>query len=288
MELRLSRSANVRCVNADTGVLGSGEVNLSKATWTLTLLFAAAATLVLNLSGLLFGPSLAGGAPITTGLSVPGYHYAVRDKDRLQAMLDQPMPRFDLELVNNEVFESLVHSDNRRIQLHENWLMWVAGLFYEPMSRTQNPERIVSGGQAICSEAAAVVNEIARVNNLDARLIALSGHVVAEVLTEEGWQIADPDYGVVYSVGLQALEARTMTADITQKLSRKGFNKVTIAQYIEFFGTSEDNVVLDVGAASSPRLYAFENLSELLKWMIPGILFLLTLVMLRRQMRNAG
>lgn len=244
-------------------------------TWSSALLIAASATLlILNVSGSVSAPTFDESTEATNGVLVAGYHYAPRgDRAELQNMLEKQLPKFDLELINDVVFESLVHSDNRRIQLHENWFMWITGLFYEPAGRTQSAQRIVSGGHAICSEAAAVVNEISKINGVQARLIALNGHVVSEVLTEQGWQIADPDYGVVYANGFEVLQAGGMATIMAEKLNQKGYGEATIAGYIGHFETTEDNRALSIGAASSPRLHVFERLSEWLKWIIPGALF---------------
>ncbi len=89
--------------------------------------------------------------------SVPGYGYSLQDTSRLQGMLREPMTDFDLETVNNTIFESLVHSDKRTIHIYENALLWLGGALYEPLSRTQNPRRIVSGGVGLCSDVSTVL-----------------------------------------------------------------------------------------------------------------------------------
>jgi hypothetical protein len=49
---------------------------------------------------------------------------------------------------------------------------------------------------------------------------------------------------------------------MADKLERKGYGEAKIAAYVDYFVTTDDNRVLDIGAASSPRLRAFERLAE--------------------------
>ncbi len=240
----------------------------------ITLLFSAVILLAMNVIGLDESPTAAP-TQSGSGVLVAGYHYPLRpDRTKLQAMLEAPMLEFELETVNQIVFESLIHSSDRRIRPVENWLAWLAGLVYEPAGKTQDARKIVSGGHAICSEAAAVVNAISEINGVDARLVALNGHVVSEVRTDNGWRIADPDYGGVYPHSLATLQAGEATALMGHKLHQRGYDEDTISGYVDYFETAEDNYRLDVGAASSPRLRTFEQVSEWLKWTIPVALIL--------------
>ena len=210
-----------------------------------------------------------------TSGAIPGYSYPVQDTLRLQGLLEKPMTNFDLESVNNVIFESIIHSDKRKIHIYENWLLWLGGTIYEPLSRTQNPKRIVSGGRALCSEVSAVFNSIAKLNGFEARFVRLNGHVVSEIRTDNGWRVVDPDYGVSYPVGLEVLEKREGMPLIRQLLKYRGYKEHTIDFYILLFQSSEDNKVTEVDAALSPRLDAIEIASEWLKWVIPTILIFL-------------
>ena len=206
--------------------------------------------------------------------AIPGYDYPTQDSSKLRDLLDRPMDNFDLVAVNDIISASLVHSDKRRIQLYENWLLWLGGKLYEPLSRTQDAERIVEGRGGLCSEVSAVMNRIAERNGLEARFIGLNGHVVSEIKTETGWRVADPDYGVTYAVGLGYLEGENGPQTMKSALSGMGYNDQTIEYYIKIFQSSEDNGVSDVGIALSPRLYRAEMIAEWLKWIIPVLLIL--------------
>jgi hypothetical protein len=162
-------------------------------------------------------------------------------------------------------------------------LLWLAGKFYEPLSRTQNPERIVAGEGGLCSEVAAVMNSIAMRSGLNARFIGLNGHVVSEVQTVNGWRIADPDFGVTYPGSLKLLEGENGPVIIRNVLKTKGYRKDTIDSIIKLFQSSEDNVVMDINVALSPRLYKLELFAEWLKWIIPVFLLFIVFIFMKKQ-----
>ncbi len=206
---------------------------------------------------------------------IPGYTFQTHDTSMLIAMLEKPMDKFDLEKVNNEIFGAIVHTNLRRIQPYENWLLWLAGKLYEPLSRTQSPERIVSGEGAFCSEVSAVMNRVATLNGYQARFVELHGHVMSEVLTKTGWRVADADYGVTYPVGLKVLEGKKGPHLIRQALLSRGYKEDNIVGYTRLVQSSRNNIVRNVGVDMSPRLYLVEKTSEVLKWVIPLLLMIL-------------
>ena len=230
--------------------------------------------LAINILGFVVNPNVIEHDNENEGKGIPGYDYPTQDLSKLRALLDRPMDNFDLIAVNGVISASLVHSDKRTIQLYENWLLWLGGKFYEPLSRTQDADRIVAGGGGLCSEVSAVMNRIAERNGLEARFIGLNGHVVSEIKTENGWRVADPDYGVIYDVGLGYLEGENGPQTMKSALTGVGYNDKMIESYIEVFQSAEDNVVFDIGIASSPRLYRAELIAEWLKWLIPVLLLL--------------
>jgi hypothetical protein len=203
---------------------------------------------------------------------IPGYDFPLRDTSELKEMLSKPVSNFNYREVNNLIFESLVHYDDRKIQFFENWILWLGGHFYYPLSRTQNPRRIVSGGGGLCSEVVTIFNHIANLNGYETRVIGLNRHVVSEINTPYGWQVIDPDYGVSYSAGIETLQAIGGTPLIILSLENRGYSEEVIRNYIEIFHSTTDNVILEINSYSSPRLYLIELLAEWLKWIIPLVL----------------
>lgn len=245
---------------------------------SILLIVSGIVLVFLNLFGFVLGVTVIDKNYVQSHDAIPGYSYQVQDISKLRKMLEKPMSHFDLEEVNNTIFESIIHSDRRRIQLYENWLLWFGGKIYAPLGQTQLPHRIVSGEGGLCSEVSAVMNSIAETNGYQARFIGLNGHVVSEVLTDNGWRVADPDYGVTYPVSIEILESEEGSDLMRKRLHSRGYKDETIKGYIKLFQSLEDNTLTEVGAAMSPRLYAIETASEILKWVIPIIAIILGII----------
>lgn len=216
--------------------------------------------------------------------AVAGYYYSIRDQSALSALLVEPSKNFNLEAVNTLIFESMIHSDARRIGFRENWLLWLMGHVHEPFAHTQDPKKIIAGGGGLCSEVTTVLKRIVEINGLQAHFVHLMGHTLLEVETKEGWRIADPDYGVTYSVGLKVLEGKEGADLIGKSLSAKGYSKDEVEHYIHAFQTAEDNLVSDASRqVESPRLYMIEQWAEWLKWVIPVLFIVIGGVMMGRR-----
>lgn len=215
--------------------------------------------------------------------AVAGYHYATRDHSTLQLLLEKPSDHFNIEEINTLIFESIMHSDQRKVQFQENWLLWLMGQIYQPFSRTQDAERIVAGGGAICSEVSRVLKHVAEINGFQSRFIGLSGHTLLEIKTKEGWRIVDPDYGVIYPVDRQGLEHKNGAVLIQERLQKKGYSTKEIKKYIHQFQTVNDNTIFDIEQRfESPRLYFVERTAEWLKWIIPIMFIIISLMIFRR------
>ncbi|MFO7915497.1 MAG: transglutaminase domain-containing protein [Candidatus Krumholzibacteriales bacterium] len=235
------------------------------------VIFVGAALTALNMAGLMVRPEFGGESP-GGGPAVPGYHYLIDDSPGLDKLLRGPADNFSLEDANREVFESIVHTNSRRVTVYENWLLYLCGLIYRPAGKTQIAGRIAAGRGGNCSEASAVMVRIAEINGLKARFVALGGHVVAEVLTEQGWRVADPDYGVTFEAGIAELEQESGAAATREAMERRGYPDSTVTRYVEYFQSAENNSVLEPGVPSSPDLYKLERAAEWLKWIVPVLL----------------
>ena len=232
------------------------------------LISAGAALTALNLAGLLISPDFASGRP-TGSNSIPGYHYLTDHTEALDSLLAGPADNFILEDATGKVFQSIIHTSGRRITIFENWLLYIAGLVYPPAGKTQLAGRIAAGRGGNCSEASAVMIRIAEINGLEARFVALGGHVVAEVLTGQGWRVADPDYGVTFDAGIGELQQESSAAAIMEAVSRRGYADSVIARYVDYYQSVDNNTVLEPGVPPSPDLYRMERAAEWIKWLIP-------------------
>jgi len=208
--------------------------------------------------------------------AIPGYDFAVLNKHCLNDLLSKKSTpsKIDVAEWTDQVFLSMSHSDGRRVHVTENWLLWSAGHVYEPISHTQRTQRIIAGGAGSCSERCQILKSIVERAGLSCRFVGLKGHVVLEIQTPSGWQIADPDYGVVYPVGLADLQSEEGARLMRVMLSARGFSTQTIDEYVRLFHSADDNVTLSVGSPLSPRLLMFESIADWLVWIIPAVLLI--------------
>jgi hypothetical protein len=205
---------------------------------------------------------------------------ALRDRDLLRRYLQelragQP---FDLDEATRRVYRGTTHSVGRRVNLRENWLQRLLGQFYEPLSRTQDTERLIDGGFADCSERSQILKTIAEEAGCACRFIGLHGHVVLEVCLQGTWRIADADYGVTYPVGLAGLESAAGPLLVRGELAKNGYDAAAIDRYIELVHSVDDNVALPIGSPLSPRLWVLERCCNGLAWALPAACFAMGLV----------
>ncbi len=243
---------------------------------------AFAITLSLNITGVFYSPIQKyelEHASISD--AVPGYHNRMRSLDEIHEAIKQKKDDFDVRHATDLVFESLIHSGNRRIDIRENWLLWGLGLIYEPISRTQSPKRIVSGGVAICSEAAEVLNHLSNINGHSSRFIGLDGHVISEIQVDNKWYLADADYGITFPVGyleLINMDATESYQILQSLLNERGFDEERVKLYSEVLFTAGNNTVQNIQEKQSPRLWYIENIALPLKWGLTLIFGLISLV----------
>ena len=81
---------------------------------------------------------------------LPGYNFVLREVDELMQAFEKPAESFDLVSANQLVFESMVHADDRRFEICENWIMWLVGLVYQPASRIRRADRLAQGRSGSC------------------------------------------------------------------------------------------------------------------------------------------
>lgn len=178
---------------------------------------------------------------------------------------------FELSVANNWVHTGIIHHEPRLISPGENWLQAILGGIYAPIKNTQDTNRLLAGGIANCSERAQILKTIAESADCQCRFVGLEGHVVLEVNSGGRWQVADPDYGVVFASDMNVLVMPEQKPLITAALSAAGYTQHAIDQYLCILQSTEDNQVLPIGSAISPRLYQLEQSCKYLIWVIPAI-----------------
>lgn len=116
-----------------------------------------------------------------------------------------------------------------------------------------DPYRTVHWGRGLCGPVASAFVGIARDNGLDARMVTLTGHVVATAEVRPGeWHLFDPDYGVHIPHDLKTVEANPELAGriyealpFWQELSPPVRERI-----LKNYGTPEDNHIDPAGRLS--------------------------------------
>jgi hypothetical protein len=181
---------------------------------------------------------------------------------------------FDLEEATNQVFRGTEHSDQRKIHFSENWIQWLVGQGYAPLMHTQDTGLLIAGGQANCSERAQILKTLAETAGKSCRFVGLNGHVVLEVEDQGIWKMADPDYGIAYTSGVQVLSQPAAAPLVRKSLLQRGYPSLKVEKYLEILQSSGDNIFLPHGQALSPRLFALESACRWLVWVLPSVFLL--------------
>lgn len=185
---------------------------------------------------------------------------------------------FDLLEATRQVNQGIVHIEPRHISISENWLQYSLGLLHAPLKTTQDTERLLDGGIANCSERAQILKSIAEAAGIPSRFVGLDGHVVLEVLQDNQWRMADPDYGVAFEFSVPQLARLEATDLVVRRLQEQGHSADSIARYLVILQSADNNVTMPVGTAISPRLHAIEQFCFWSAWLFPFALLALGVV----------
>jgi len=161
-----------------------------------------------------------------------------------------------------------------------NWILWLAGKFHPVLGTIFDADLISKwGGEVVCSQSSYVFVQAVNAAGFHARQIGLNGHVMAEVWYNGDWHAYDPSFRVDFSdpsgqvVGIEVLSR-------SPELARKILGNSAHPELIPIILSREDNtyVSLPVGAYfewKSQAMLWVERAAELLKFILPAILFVI-------------
>jgi hypothetical protein len=167
------------------------------------------------------------------------------------------------------VDDAHIHTDRRHLFLLENWMMYAFSKIYPPAEYTQDADRIIRSGGALCGQVALVLMDACRKNGIEARQIGLNGHVILEAKTENGWQIYDSDYGIMLPMSLADAERPENKERITRIYLDAGHHPDDVSNIVGFYQTASDNVTMPLYGQLCPRIWIIERTTEYLKWIVP-------------------
>lgn len=182
-------------------------------------------------------------------------------------------PEEVLRVANEFVFENTQHDPDRQVQLWENWVQWIAGQFYSPLLRTQDPRLLAAQGKGDCSERAGILQWLLAEQGIASRFVGLGGHVVLEVEAAGSMWTLDPDYGLLFPFGVAAM-CEVSPLPIQIMLAQSGIDTQRAITYEAILRSADDNVFFPWNSALSPRLKLAERAFLWIFWCLPAISWL--------------
>jgi len=175
---------------------------------------------------------------------------------------------------------------NLRIPIFENYILFLSSYAY-PVSFEKyqfiDYQKAIERGVGLCSQHSIILSEILEKNDIDSKIVGLSGHVVVMANIDKKkdlWWILDPDYGVTIKHNISQIEEKPEI--ITAYYSEKGYNDVEIEKLVNIYG-SEGNIIHDgVLEYNNKNKYYFEKLSYVAIWVLPLILIFLAFRLRKR------
>ena len=181
---------------------------------------------------------------------------------------------------------------NLTIPVYENYILWLKQFSDQKHYKLYefcNYEHAVERKVGLCSQHAIIICGILEDKHIPAKIVALSGHVVATAEVEKGnWWILDGDYGVIIPKSIEEIE-KNPTLIIPYYKDKMNYNRFSISQnqnnpiplerLVRIYG-AEGNFVINGVKGYCGNRYSFEKMSYYLIWIIPLIFILPFLIIL--------
>lgn len=183
---------------------------------------------------------------------------------------------------NTVVNQSLVHVDwpevdpqeyRQRVPLWENYFLWAIGTFsglpqFERYHYA-NYKRNIRRGIGICGDASTVLSSILDNHGIENRIVSFHGHVIVEYEDEKGNRyLADPDFGVELEGNLEQL---VRDPDRFRKHYADAGYPPDEVDYL-FKAYESRFAIFDDTYHFMTKRYIFEEVSYVMKWLLPVVL----------------
>ncbi len=191
------------------------------------------------------------------------------------------------KLANLLVNKSLVHVDWERVDpvlfrqlipIWENYFLYALGKFSNlpqfERYHFSNYKRNILRGIGICGDAATTLSSILDLYDIPNQIISFQGHVILEYFDEKGaGLLLDPDFGVSLGVDLESL---VFDPESVRDIYRiKGYSDKEVDFLLNAYYRSY--TVFDDAYSFMKKRYIFEEISYILKWVMPIALIVFSL-----------
>lgn len=187
---------------------------------------------------------------------------------------------------NRLVNQSLVHVDwpavdsreyRQLIPIWENYFLWAIGKFsglpqFERYHYA-NYKRNIRRGIGICGDASTVLSSVLDTHQIENRIVSFAGHVIVEYKDEHGnWRLVDPDFGVEMQGNLEQLVQNPES--FRQYYLEAGYSSAEVDYLFDSYNSNF--AIFDDTFHFMTKRYIFEEVSYVLKWLLPILLLLVS------------
>ncbi len=200
------------------------------------------------------------------------------------------------EKANMVVNQSLVHVDWKRVDpqeyrqlvpIWENYFLWAIGQFsglpqferYHYADYRRNIRR----GIGICGDASTILSSVMDRYDIPNRIVSFRGHVIVEYYDKDGdHYLLDPDFGISLGTSLEGLMRDPDS--FKQTYLNAGYSEAEIDYLFEAY--AKGHTIFEDTYHFMTQRYIFENVSYVIKWVLPGFLIIFPVVCLAFFTRN--
>lgn len=189
-----------------------------------------------------------------------------------------------MEILFELVTKRLRHKEANHT-FFSNWILFSLGQVHDVFLHAWDPSLIIKRGDvALCDQSSYLLLTLADHFNIRSRHVGLYGHVVMEAWYEDDWHLYDPDLEVIPKVDGEILSVNELIDD--SEILREFYGKDD--HVTEVFLSRENNTFVSypVGARfewKANMLAIVERVSEILKFVIPILMLLLTFLFRQKQ-----
>jgi len=151
----------------------------------------------------------------------------------------------------------------------ENYILWIYST-YKNSYEWKNTRKAIRLGGGFCSQHALIFDNILKEQEIESRIIGLTGHVINEVLIDGEWEAYDPDYNVVFNKSIKELEADPK--QVYAIYTKAGRPESEARHWQKVFGSKSNNENYRSAFHYTPLGYLIETLSFYLIWIFPSLL----------------
>ncbi|MCI5064442.1 hypothetical protein MRY87_01815 [bacterium] len=215
---------------------------------------------------------------------VPNYHCRTVRYEEAQRSLDELYDQGD-EIPESEiarrlfqlVSSSFVHrSQSYRTRPWDNWYFWFRSVAAptrfesELLVDSQDPVLLWKRGGGFCHQAAWIYVAHLRSLGVDARLLKLPNHYLAEVFEPgSGWRVVDVDLNIFWESSYEELMASSDAEQaIRNRIQEVGYGERKREKHVRAYLEGRSHPVR-LQYLYDPELYAAEVQSRLFLWLFP-------------------